>query len=174
MKIRESIQWLGWRLSKAAKRADKSLKISQKDVYALESISDHYEKVSSDNYKKNELMFKMYLWHRIEMMKHYKEDILGVQSQKTIAKALCKPVESFLDRFTEFINENNIKALIEPVRESKKPYFTLSEKEKESGVLRLQKMLKENPDLFENAKWEKEDVKENLIAEFNQFIQICS
>ena len=172
MKINEGIQRLGWRFRESVKNK-KPFKIMQGDADALNSLIEFYEKASKDNYNKNELMFKMYLWHRIEMMKYYKEDILGVQSQKTIAKALSKPVGVFLDRFTEFINDNDIKVLLKPISSNTKPYFLLNENEKNQGILKLQKLLKEKPDLFESAKWYKEDVQENLVAEFNQFLQIA-
>lgn len=171
MKIKESIQRLQWRFMDSVKK-NKPFHINENDAEALNTLIEFYDKTSKDNYKNNELAFKMYLWHRIEMMKHYKEDILGVQSQKTIASALSKPVQSFIDRFTDFINENDIRVLIESVDSVKKPYFTLSESEKTNGVLKLEKMLKENPNLFTSAKWESHDVKENLVAEFNQLINI--
>jgi hypothetical protein len=176
MTIRESIQRIGWRFGEAAKKANKSFVINQSDVDAINTMADYYEKTSSDNYQKNELMFKMYIWHRVEMMKHYNEDIFGTIAQKQLAETLCKPVSAFLNRFTAYLNEKEYKVLADNLNGSETPYFLLNEKQRNNSMEKLQGMLKENPDLFKTVigtAFTTEEIQDNLIAEFNQLINVA-
>ena len=176
MNIRESIQRLGWRFGEAAKKSNKSFVINQSDIDAINTMADYYEKTSSDKYQTNELMFKMYIWHRVEMMKHYNEDIFGTIAQKQLTENLCKPVGAFLNRFTAYLNEKEYKVLADNLNGSETPYFMLNENQRNNSMDRLQKMLKENPDIFKTVTgtaFTTEEIKDNLIAEFNQFLHIA-
>ena len=176
MTIRESIQRLGWRFGEAAKKPVATFKLNQLDVEAITKIGEYYEKVSSEKYQTNELLFKMYIWHRVEMMKHYDEDIFGTVAQKQLTETLCKPVSAFLNRFTAYLNEKEYKVLADNLNGSETPYFMLNEKQRNNSMDRLQEMLKENPDLFKTVTgtaFTTDEIKDNLVAEFNQLLQIA-
>lgn len=175
MRIKEAIQRIGWRFGEAAKKSNKSFVINQSDIDAINTMAEYYEKTSSENYQKNELMFKMYIWHRVEMMKHYSEDIFGLVAQKQLTETLLKPVSAFLNRFTAYLNEKEYKVLTEKISPVKTPYFMLSEKDRNKSMENLQKMLKENPDLFKTVTgthFTTEEIQDNLITEFNQLIHL--
>lgn len=174
MKIKESIQRLGWRFRESAKNR-KPFTVNQNDVEAINTLIEFYEKTTAANYNTNELCFKMYVWHRVEMMKHYKADIFDTIPQKVLTEHLCKPVDAFLNRFTAYLNEKEYVALANET-DGAKPFFLLNEVEKKDSVKKLEAMLKDNPELFKTLSgdvWSKEQVKDNLIAEFNQLLQIA-
>jgi len=177
MTIRDSIQRLGWRFSEASKKSDKSFKINQKDVDAITVISEFYEKTAKENYNSNELAFKMYVWHRVEMMKHYDSDVFDMIPQRVLAEALCKPVDAFLGRLTEYLNGREYKSLATQLPHNDRPHFLLNEIQRHESDKKLRELLKTNPELFKTLTgevWSKEDVQDNIIAEFNQLLQIVS
>ncbi len=177
MKIRESIQRIGWRFGEAAKKTNKSFVLNQKDVDAITEISRYYEKQASLNASNNQLLIKMYIWHKIEMMKHYKEDVFGLRSQKRLAETLCKPTQSFYNRFVSFLNEFEYLAYIEKENPLDKPYFLLSPEDKNRFDKNLEEKFKNNPEVFKTLSgdtWTLEDVKDNLTSEINQLMIIAN
>lgn len=176
MKIKESIQRLGWRFRESIKK-NKSFIPNQNDVDAMNSLIDFYEKATTANYENNELMFKMYLWHKIVMMKHYKEDIFGSISQKELTRYLLNPRSRFIDRFVKYLNNQEYNTLIEQVSDQDKPFYMKSRQERENEAKSLSELLKTNPELFKKLKgevWDYKEVEGNLISEFNQFLQVCA
>ena len=171
MTILESIKRLGWRLKTSVKE-NRPIKVNQSDVDAYNTIAKFYENQIENNYKTNELCFKMYVWHRVEMMKHYKSDIFDTITQKELARRLNMPLETFITAFKSFLNQSEYKVLANKT-DGDKPYFIQSKSEKEQSLKNLEAMLKENPDLFKTLTgdvWSYEDVKDNLVAEYNQLL----
>ena len=167
MKTKEAVQRLAWRFKQSP-----NFNINQNDIEALNTIIDFYENTATENARSNDLAFKMYVWHRIELMKHYNEDILGTQTQKIIGKALSQPSQMYIQRFTEYINQNEIKELVPPPEDDGTPFFMLTEAEKDTIADQVAQQYKDGPEDFKLAGWTEKEVKENLILEFNQLIQV--
>lgn len=176
MKIKDAIQRFTWRFKESIKTR-KPFALNKGDVDALNALIDFYDSQTSINESNNQLLVKMYIWHRIEMMKHYKEDIFGVQTQKRLVDTLCKPTEVFYKRFTSFLNETEYLAFIGEDNDLKRPSFILDENERNALADKMQQKIEDNPELFKSLTgdvWEVEDVRSNLIAEVNQLMLIAN
>ena len=173
--ITQSIQRISWRFNDALKK-QKGFIPNQADADALNELIDFYDNTKQQNATNNELAFKMYIWLRVEVMKKYETDIFDMIPQRVVAEALCKDRNSFLLRLTDYLNAQEVKAFT-----SKDPLFQkhpilMTELERNEATKKLKKMLEENPDLFDavtDKNWSVEDVHDNILAEFNQLIQIA-
>lgn len=176
MTIKDSLQRLGWRFSEAQKK-QKGFIPNKNDVDAINALIDFYEKTSKDNYNNNELMFKMYIWHRVELMKHYNSDILDMMPQRKLAETLCKPVDVFINRLTSYLNDQEYKVMTSDVPHSQTHPYLLNEFQRIESGKELERLLKEKPDLLKTITgefWSKEDILDNIVSEFNQLLQIAS
>ena len=172
MRIKDSIQRLGWRLQESVKK-NKGFIPNENDLQAFNTVVDFYDKMKEGNYRNNELMFKMYIWHRVEMMKHYDSDVFDDIPQKILVETLMKPTEVFLKRLTGYLNDREYKVMMTNAPVNEKPFFLQSKEQREKSDDKIRNLLKSNPDLFMNLTgdaWEIEDVNDNILAEFNQLL----
>lgn len=172
MRIKDSIQRLGWRLLESVKK-NKGFLPNENDIQAFNNIVEYYTLEKKDNQKNNELCFKMYLWHRVEMMKHYNSDVFDEIPQRKLVEALYKNSDVYIKKLTDFLNNREYNVLTVDLPYSDKPHYLLNSEQKKEITKRIRDIQKNNPEFLKAVKgniWNEEDVRDNIVAEFNQLL----
>lgn len=176
MTTKESLQRIQWRFSEAMKK-QKGFIPNKNDVDALNEVIEYFVKSNEQRFNSNELFAKLYMWHRIELMKRYKEDIFGEVVPKLMFNYLEKPISYYIDRFTELLNEFEYVKMLENEKVPLKPSYIMKNHELINHNQKVSRFMKENPEFFEAIEgklFDKDQVRDNIITEINQIIQVLS
>lgn len=177
MEIRKAVQRMGWRFSEAAKKEDRSFKINQQDLEALESIGEYVEQTQKQQYQDHELFAKLFIFTYKRLFEIEGGNILDngmTAKRRKIYNLLSKPTHQLVEEFTQMLNESEQYALLDHVQGKISHPAELSEADKVRRGEKLKEALKtpENKSKLLGEVWEYEDVKQALEAEVNQAINL--
>lgn len=113
MTPRNAIKRIGWRFSEAAKRQDKSFRINQDDISALESIAKFYQDKEKQAIVDNQLFGKLYIYLFGQFVNYYQSTALDDIPQKELHKLLDKDLRTIVQEVTDNLNLYELKNSIE-------------------------------------------------------------
>ena len=176
MYINKAVRRMGWRFQQAAKTRDKSFKINQNDIDALQSIADYVERTQKEQFQNNELFAKMYILCYMRILEKDNTTVFETFARRKLYGLLKLPISSMIEKFTEFLNEQEVLNLFEELKIKPLHPSILTEKEKANDLERLLKALEtpENLQRFNRENWDYETVKNCLEIEVNQAINFMN
>lgn len=165
MTIKKAIDRLIWRFT-----SGKQFTPNEDDVAHLNRVLQWINDAKDEKIKENQGFAKLYITVFVWQLEKYQATPMNDFVQKDIHRMLDKPLDYFIKRATEKINEiesnNFLKELAKEAGvEVKHPALT-SDEEKEKQMEALQKLLEVegNKERFLSVAWKPEDVEHNLMA----------
>ena len=147
-------------------------KPGEKDVQALTAIIKFVE----DNHKKQiqdyHLFAKLYIMVYAQYLERYKTTIFDDIPRKELHKLLNTPLDNFIQRFTDRLNESELYALFDElgIKSEHPATKTIECKEEENKALKNALNGKNNKNRFCGQIWDIETVKENIELQINNVI----
>lgn len=106
MTITKAIQRFVWRLKNG-------WKANENDLEALNTIIDFVNNKHNAQLSNNEVAFKLYVTALSWFIDHYKTDVFDPIPQKELHKLLNKPLQPFIQRFTDKINLKALESVLD-------------------------------------------------------------
>lgn len=108
----QGLKRLAFRFESALKTPNKSFKIYQEDIEAIQAVGSFIE----DKHKKQiidyQLFGKMYVYLYGEFVNYYKGDVFSDIPQKELHKLLSKPLRSLVQEVTDRLNMSELENTI--------------------------------------------------------------
>ncbi|WP_428743210.1 hypothetical protein [Tenacibaculum sp.] len=149
-------------------------KPTETDVKALQTIMDFVEEKHKKQLQDYHLFAKLYIMVYAQYLERYNATVFDDIPKKELHVLLDKPMEYFIKRFTQRLNESELYSLFEELEIELKHPITKSkeQKEKETDSLKNALVEKSNMERFKGEVWEYETVKENLELQINNVINL--
>ena len=150
-------------------RINNGWKANEKDQEAINEIITYVNKTNERALNDNEIAFKMYVMLFSQYLERYEATVFDDIPQKELHKMLTIPTERFLERFTERLNKSERYTLMEQKGINKHPAL-MSDDEKEKELYIVDKMTNLEKQKFNDSYWNADQVKEQLVKQFNKFL----
>jgi hypothetical protein len=172
MYINKAVKRLGWRFQQAAQANNRVLKLNQNDIDALQSISDYVEKTQRLQFQDNELFAKMYILFYMRILEKDRTTVFETFARRKLFNFLKQPISSMIEKFTDFLNDQEIRNLFEELNIKTVHPAMITENEKSDNLDKVLNALKTpyNFQRFTRDIWDYETVKNCLELEVNQAI----
>ena len=146
MTIKKAIEHFGFKLNPK----NKIWKATKKDIDALDFIMGFVEDKHKQQLRDNELFAKMYIMVYAQYLERYKTTIFDDIPRKELHKLLARPLNEFIQRFTDRLNESELYALFDEleIKLEHPATKTIPTKEKENNTLKNALNNKNNKDRF--------------------------
>jgi len=176
MYITKAVKRLGWRFQKASTESNNTFRLNQNDIVALESISRYVEQTQKKQFENNVLFAKMYILCYMRILEKDNTTVFETFARRKLYGLLKLPISSMIEKFTEFLNEQQVLSLFEELNIKPLHPSILTEKEKANDLERLLEALEtpENLKRFNRESWDYETVKNCLELEVNQAINFMN
>ena len=151
-------------------------KPTQPDVEALNTIIEFVEAKHKKQIQDYQLFAKLYIMVYAQYLERYKTTIFDEIPKKELHKLLDRPLDFFLELFTQRLNESELYSLFDELYINMDHPILKSDELKNKETNKLQNALndKENLRKFTGQIWCKEEVTENLELQINNVINKCS
>jgi hypothetical protein len=167
MKIQKALDRIKWRFGGNDNKYP--FPVNETDIEAFNVINNYISQTQSKQFIDNELFAKLYILVYAKMIEHYKTDVFDDAPRKAIYSLLSKSVKNIILDVTERLNDyglydrlkNNDIELIHPS-------LNLN---KDITKQKINNAYNKNTDLLDDV-WSYEDVKECLIVEVNNCLNI--
>jgi len=196
----KAVQRLGWRFSKACK-GDGKFYVNGNDIKALNFIAEYVQDQQKRQYIENELFAKLYIKVYQRMIEHFKSDVFDPVPRRELHRILENSLEGIIHEFTQALNDSEVYFMLNKAKvkngvipdgtahahlshlktalehsdlppQKKVEKYLQYKKEKDENSRKWRQLYKENPDACLGDVWDYENVKECLIAEVNNAINI--
>lgn len=156
----KAVKRLIWRFK------SKSFVVNDNDIQALQDIAEYVEKTQKQQFEQNETLAKLFVIVYAQYLKKYNTTVFDEIPQKEMYKLLDKPLNYFIQLFTDRLNESELYTLFNDLNiELTHPATkTIETKQKELNAL------KTHEKRILSDVWDYETVQDNLILQINQFI----
>jgi len=176
MEIRKAVQRIGWRFAEAAKRQDRSFRLNDNDIQALEVIDSYVVKAQKQQFINQELFAKMYIFLFMKIMEADNSTVLETFARRKIYDVLDKSISQLVDDFTESLNSSEAYVFLEEIGAASNlngNYNSVKENEIKN---KLSESCKDPDNLNRliGKVWDREFVAEMLEVEVNQAINYKS
>lgn len=151
---------------------DKVWKPTQYDVDALITIIEFVEDKHKKQIQDYHLFAKLYIVVYAQYLDRYKTTVFDDIPKKELNKLLDKPLDFFLNLFTQRLNESELYSLFDELNINMDHPALKSDKIKDKETNKLHNALndKENIKRFRGEIWKKEVVQEKLELDINNLI----
>jgi hypothetical protein len=172
MNIIIAVKRLGWRFQQTAESQNRTMKLNQNDLNALQSIAIYVERTQKQQFENNDLFAKMYIFCYMRILEKNKTTVLETYARRKLYDFLNLPISSIVEKFTDYLNDQEVENLFNEQRIKTKHPAILTEREKTENVDKIIKAIEhpENFQRFTRKVWDYEKVKNCLEIEVNQAI----
>lgn len=169
----KSLDRIVWRFTESAKK-NKPFRVNQNDLDALADLTEFVERAEKNQFEANELFAKLYIYLYMKVLETSNTTVFDNIARKKIGNLLNKSITELMKMFCDSLNESEqYQFLNELGIEIKHPSLVSEdENKKEIELLRENTKTQEGKDRFFGKVWNLETVKEPLIAEVNQMINL--
>ena len=142
------------------------------DIDALNTIIKFVQDKHKRQINDYQLFAKLYVMVYAQYLERYKTTIFDDIPRKELHKLLDTPLEAFIQRFTDRLNESERYSLFDDLKITDEHPATKSQelKDKETDVLEHAIKNKDNLDRYNAAVWDYDTVKENIELQINNVI----
>lgn len=163
--IKKALERFTWRFKN-------TWKPNEEDIKAYNTIATFVKDKHKQQIQDYHLFAKLYVMVYYQFLEKYKTTVFDDIPRKELLKMLDKPLEDFIHRFTDRLNESELYELLDKTKVNDKHPALKTENEKNKEVDNLQEALKDknNFDKFTGNVWDYETVKENIELQINQVI----
>ena len=156
MDIKKAMQWFKWRLG------NETFKPNVSDLEAFNAIIRFYKAQQSEQFAKNELFAKLYIYLFNSFLKHYGATVFDKIPRMEMHKLLKTPLNVLIQNFTADLNSSEYYQYMEDLGISTDHLAFYSEEKTKGDVSKID-VKKLNP-------WTYQDVEYRLIEEVNHAI----
>ena len=170
MTITKAVNHFGFKLSPK----NNIWKATQTDADALYTIMDFVEDQHQKQLNDHHLFAKLYIMVYAQYLEKFKATIFDDIPKKELHKLLDKPLDYFIDLFTQRLNESELYSLFDELNIDMSHPALKSETLKDKETQKLQNALndKDNLNKFTGQIWDREVVIENLELQINNVINL--
>lgn len=167
MTIKKAVEHFLWKFKN-------SWNPTQQDVDALNTIISFVTDKHKQQIQDYHLFAKLYIMVYAQYLERYKTTIFDDIPRKELNKLLDRPIEDFIHRFTDRLNESELYSLFDDLGVKLEHPATklIQDKEKENKALKTALNNKNNKERFCGQIWDYEIVKENLELQINNIINL--
>ncbi len=170
--IKKDIQRIGWRFSEAVKRNDNSFKINQNDIDALNGIAEYIDKTQKQQFEANHLFAKLYIFCFMRVLEKEGSTVFNNSAKQRIGNILKKPIEQIIEELVVSLNDSEKYDWLENLGIEIKHPALRTEAETIENNKKINEALKENRNIITDPVWNYNDVKDCVISEVNQMINL--
>jgi hypothetical protein len=173
MKIKKAVNRIFWRFG--GNNNKHPFPVNEEDIEAYNSIREYVKQTEQQQFADNQLFAKMFILMYMKILEKDGGNVFENHARRKICQFLKKDLSEIMQLFTDFLNESEQYDFIKGLGiELKHPALT-SEEETVTNTKRIKEALKkpENESKFSKKVFEYEMVRDCLISEVNQAIELC-
>ena len=168
MNIVTAINRIKWRIECGGWKANEN------DYKAIDGVIDFFNHKQFQQFKNHELFAKLYIYSYISHLDYYKSTVFDDIPRKELNKLLEKPIEYFIDRFTDKLNDDERIQLFSELKITDNHPVTKSEQSKKEELKRLKEAIKSksNSNRFYGKVWNTQNVEKAILSQINNFLYL--
>lgn len=169
MNTYNALSRLKWRFEQG-----KEFKPNETDIEAFNEILKYYSDTQEKQFEANELFAKLYLYIFMRILENDKSTVFDNNARKKIGNILVRPLPQIIDELKDSLNRSEQYCFLNDLGIDLEKHPALSSREetqKEVDKI-ISQMKKEGPSRIRGDVWDYETVKNAVIPEVNQMINL--
>lgn len=173
MKIKTAVNRVFWRFGGNDNK--NPFPVNEADVEAYNRIKEYVEEKETEQFANNELFAKMFILMYMKVLEKDGGSVYDTRARMKICDFLRLPIDGIVEKFTSFLNDSAYDDLVITLGAKIKHPALQTDAEVDEFIQKLNEALRkpENEKIFFRQAYEHDFVKDCLIAEVNQAIELC-
>lgn len=168
MDIYKALSRLQWRFSQG-----KEFKPNENDIESFNEILKYYSETQKQQFEANELFAKLYVYLFQKILENDKSTVFDNNARRKIGNLLERPLSQIIEGLKDSLNDSEQYCFFSDVEIELKHPALLSREEKQKSVDKaIERIKKEGSKRILGQVWDYETVKDAVMPEVNQMINL--